>query len=74
VKIDFKNFYVVGGYRFPKSLETEIEKRTKLRYLGKIEYDEEVENFAIFGKSLLEIPSSSPAYNSVKEIMKKTGH
>jgi len=74
VKIDFKNFYVVGGYRFPKNLETEIEKRTKLRYLGKIEYDEEVENYAISGKSLLEIPSSSPAYNSVKELMKKTGH
>jgi len=74
VKIDFKNFYVVGGYRFPKSLEAEVEKRTKLRYLGKIAYDKEVENYALSGKSLLEIPSSSPAYNSVKELMKRAGY
>lgn len=74
VGIDFKNFYVVAGYRVPEELEAEVEKRIKLRCLGKIAYDKEVENYALSGKSLLEIPSSSPAYNSVKELMKKAGY
>ncbi len=74
VKIEFKNFYIVGGYRFPKSLEAEVEKRTSLRYLGKIEYDKEVEEYSLSGQSLLEISSSSPAYNSIREIMKRAGY
>ncbi|MDH5437756.1 MAG: cobalamin biosynthesis protein, partial [Candidatus Bathyarchaeota archaeon] len=74
VKMDFKNFYVVGGYRFPEGLEAEVEERTRLKYLGKIAYDKEVENYVVSGKSLLELPSSSPAYNSVKELMKKAGY
>jgi len=74
VKIEFKNFYVVGGYRFPEGLEAEVEKRTRLKYLGKIAYDREVENYGISGKSLLELPSSSPAYISVKELMRKAGY
>jgi len=74
VGIDFKNFYVVAGYRVPEELEAEVEKRIKLRYLGKIAYDKEVENYALSGKSLLEITSSSPAYSSVKELMKKAGY
>ena len=74
VKIEFKNFYVVGGYRFPEDLEPEVEKRTRQKYLGKIAYDREVENYVVSGKSLLELPSSSPAYNSVKELMKKAGY
>jgi CO dehydrogenase maturation factor len=50
VKIDFKNFYVVGGYRVPEELEAEIEKRIQLKYLGKITYDKEVENYVFSGK------------------------
>jgi CO dehydrogenase maturation factor len=71
VEISFKNFYVVGGYRFPETLEMEAEKRTGLEYLGRIAYDKNVEDFIFSGKSLLELPKSSPAYRSVKEIMKK---
>ena len=74
VKIEFKNFYVVGGYRFPEALEAEARKKTQLEYLGKIAYDKEVEDYILSGKSLLELPSSSPAYNSVKELMKKAGY
>jgi CO dehydrogenase maturation factor len=74
VKIEFNNFYVVGGYRFPEALEAEARKKTQLEYLGKIAYDKEVEDYILSGKSLLELPSSSPAYNSVKELMKKAGY
>jgi len=73
-KIDFKNFYIVGGYRFPEDLEAEVKKRTNLKYLGRIVHDREVENYVFSGKSLLELPSSSSAYNSVKELMRKAGY
>jgi len=74
VKIDFKNFYVVAGYRVPEKLEAEVEKRIKLPYLGKIAHDKNVENCVLSGKSLLELPSSSSAYVSVKKLMAETGY
>ncbi len=74
VEIDFKNFYIVGGYRFPEDLGAEVERRTKLKYLGKIAYDKEVEKYVLTGKSLLELPSSSQAYNSVKALMDTAGY
>ena len=74
VKIDFNNFYVVGGNRVPKELEAEVGKRTKLEYLGKISYDKEVENYVLYGKPLLDLPESSLAYNSVKKILQKAGY
>jgi CO dehydrogenase maturation factor len=74
VKIDFKNFYVIGGFRFPERLETQAKKTMQLEYLGKITYDERVEEYVLSGKSLLDLPSDSPAYISVKKIMEKTGY
>lgn len=74
VKIDFKNFYVVAGYRVPEELETEIEKRIKLKYLGKVAYDKKVEEYVLSGKSLLELSSSSSAYVSVKKLIAKAGY
>lgn len=35
-KIGFKNFYIIGGYRFQEDLEAEVKKRTNLIYLGKM--------------------------------------
>lgn len=74
VKIDFRNFYIVAGYRVPETLEAEIEKRVKLPYLGKVANDKDVESYVFSGRSLLELPASSPAYVSVKMIMKKAGY
>lgn len=74
VKIDFNNFYVVGGNRVPEEWEAEVEKRTHLEYLGKISYDKEVENYVLYGKPLLDLPESSLAYNSVKKILQKAGY
>ena len=74
VKIDFTNFYVVGGYRLPEGYKTEVRERAKLKYIGKIAYDKEVESYVLHGKSLLKLPPSSLAYNSVKTLMKKAGH
>jgi len=74
VKIDFQNFYIVGGYRFPEHLENQIEQKTRFKYLGKVASDDRVEEQVLAGASLLDLPSDSPAYVSVKRIMEKAGH
>lgn len=74
VGISFENFYVVAGYRVPKELEAEVEKRIELPYLGKISFDREVEKFVLDGRSLLELPSTSPAYLSVKKLLTAAGY
>jgi len=74
VNVIFRNFFIVGGYRFPETLEPEVTKRTNLQYLGRIVYDKNVEDYILSGRSLLELPSSSPAYQSVKRMMKKIGY
>jgi len=74
VKIDFENFYVIGGFRFPEELENEVELKTQQKYLGRIFYDRNVEEYVLSGKSLLDLPSNSPAYVSIKNILKKAGY
>jgi CO dehydrogenase maturation factor len=74
VKIDFENFYVIGGFRFPERLENSAQKALKFKYLGKIVDDEKVEDCILSGKSILDLPSDSPAYVSVKKIMEKAGY
>ncbi len=74
VKIDFKNFYVVGGFRFPENLENQAKKSLKHEFLGKIARDENVEEYVLAGKSLLNLPSDTPAYLSVRKIMEKAGY
>jgi len=70
VKIKFKDLYLIGGNRFPNSLE-ERAREMEFKYLGKIDYDDDVESYIVEGKSLLELPLSSPAYVSIKKIMEK---
>ncbi|GAI41012.1 unnamed protein product [marine sediment metagenome] len=61
----------MANYKFSQDMEGLIEKRTGLRYLGKINYDKSLEEYASSGKSLLDLPEDSPAYVSVKKIMEK---
>lgn len=74
VKIEFKNFYVVGGFRFPESLENQAKSLLPFRFLGRIAYDEHVERYVLAGESLLGLPSNTPAYLSVKKIMENAGY
>lgn len=74
VKISFQNFYIVGGYRFPQSLEEQARKVLKLKFLGRIAYDENIEKFVLAGESLLKLPLDNPAYISVKNIMENAGY
>jgi hypothetical protein len=72
--MQFENFYLVGGYRFPEELAGKAEEELKFKYVGKIVADEIVDDYVLNGKSLLELPSDNVAFASVKAIMKKMGY
>jgi hypothetical protein len=72
--MEFDNFYLIGGYRFPAELGSKAEAELKFKYLGKIAADEQVDDYVLNGNSLLGLPSDNPAYVSVKAIMKLTGY
>jgi len=74
VDMEFDNFYLVGGYRFPPELSGKAEEELKFKYVGKIVADELVDDYVLNGKSLLDLPSDNVAFASVKAIMKKTGY
>jgi len=74
VKVQFDNFYLVGGYRFPEERSVQAENALKLKYLGKITADETLDEYVLDGKSLLELPSDNAAFASVKKIMENAGY
>ena len=74
VDMEFDNFYLVGGYRFPAELSSKAEEELKFKYVGKIVADEQVDEYVLNGKSLLELPSDNTAFASVKAIIKATGY
>lgn len=71
IDIRYEKLYLVGGYEFPDNLGKRAEEETGLRYLGNIVYDHLVREYILEGKSLLDLPSSTPAYVSVKKIIEK---
>jgi CO dehydrogenase maturation factor len=74
VDMKFENFYLVGGYRFPTELGKQAEDELKYKYLGKIEADDQLDEFVLNGKSLLELPNNNKAYLSVQKILKTLGY
>jgi len=74
VDMTFENFYLVGGYRFPANLGSKAETELKFKYLGKVFADEQLDDYVLTGKSLLDLPSDNPAYLSVKKILKAAGY
>jgi CO dehydrogenase maturation factor len=74
VNMEFDNFYLVGGYRFPPQLGSQAETALKFKYLGKIALDEQLDEYVLAGKSLVDLPSESAAYVSVKEIIRSIGY
>lgn len=73
VGINFSNYYLVGGYRFSETSGKEALDQP-YEYLGRILNDDRVMEFNLEGRSLLEISSSSPTYQSVKKIMENAGY
>lgn len=73
VDIEYENYYLVGGYLFPAQLESKAREQ-KIKYLGKIEYDEKVFQYNFEGKPLFQLSNSSPAYESIKTILDRAGY
>jgi CO dehydrogenase maturation factor len=74
VDMKFDNFYLVGGYRFPAELGKQAEADLKFKYLGKIAEDEQLDDYVLNGKSLIDLPKDNQAYLSVKNILKTLGY
>jgi CO dehydrogenase maturation factor len=74
VDMKFENFYLVGGYRFPAELGKQAEADLKFKYLGKIAEDEQLDDYVLTGKSLIDLPTDNQAYLSVKNILKTLGY
>jgi CO dehydrogenase maturation factor len=74
VDMKFENFYIVGGYRFPAELGEQAEADLKFKYLGKILADDQLDEYVLDGKNLLDLPNDNKAYLSVKEILNKLGY
>jgi len=74
VDMNFENFYIIGGYRFPPELGKTAEADLKFKYLGKIAEDEQLDGFVLAGKSLLDLPNDNKAYISVQNILKALGY
>ena len=72
--VDYENFYLIGGREFPENIDERTERETGLKYLGKIAYDKAAREYILKGESLLNLPSDSPAYISVKKVMEKAGY
>ena len=74
VDMKFDNFYLIGGYRFPLELCKQAEAELQFKFLGKIAEDEQLDDYVLNGKSLLDLPSDNKAYVSVKNILKTLGY
>jgi CO dehydrogenase maturation factor len=74
VDMKFENFYLVGGYRFPDELGIQAESDLKFKYLGKISADDQLDEYVLDGKNLLDLPYDNKAYLSVKQILKNLGY
>lgn len=74
VDMQFDNFYLIGGYRFPAERGAQAETVLNFKYLGKIVADPILDEYVLDGKSLLELPSDNAAYISVKKILKTAGY
>jgi len=74
VDMKFENFYLVGGYRFPAELGQQAEADLKYKYLGKIEADDQLDEYVLNGKSLLDLQKDNKACLSVQNILKTLGY
>ncbi len=73
VRINYKNFYLVGNYRFNDETESYLLNSGE-KYIGRVLFDKLVRDFNLEGKSLFEIPEDSPSSLSIKKIIKEAGY
>ena len=68
----YQHFYLLANYMFDEEAEKYFKEAGEV-YLGKIEYDKNVEDFNLKGESLYKLSEDSPACRSVRKILEKAG-
>ena len=74
IKISFSNFYLLGNFRFSDELVELADSQAAYKYIGRLEYDLNVEKFNLQGKSLLTLKDDSPMFISLKKIAAVAGY
>lgn len=74
LKIEFREVYLVANRVTEEALEyiQQYAEKNGLNLVGHIPTDPFVQEYNLLGRSLLELPKDSSAYQSVYEILKKT--
>jgi CO dehydrogenase maturation factor len=70
VEIRCSHFYLLANYMFDEESERYV-KDAGETYLGKIDYDGNVEEYNLKGESLRKLPEDSPACVSVRKVLEK---
>jgi CO dehydrogenase maturation factor len=70
--ISFNKFFVIGGYACSEDLSAQAAMKTGLPSPGKISEDPLVASYVLAGRSLLDLPDTSPAYRSISVILEST--
>jgi len=73
VKISYNHLYLIGNHKFTEETE-EYLRSTGETYIGKIDYDPDVRQYNLEGRSLLDLPQDSPAALCVRSILMKAGY
>jgi CO dehydrogenase maturation factor len=73
VGIKYGHLYLVANYECNGEAENYLQQVGEV-YLGKVEYDAELAQYNLEGKSLLDLPEDSVASLSVKRILIKAGY
>ncbi len=70
--VRYNRFVVAGGYQVDPSIE-ERTRATGLPYIGRVESDPLVAEFALEGRSLFELPPDNPGLVSVGRLLERAG-
>jgi len=73
LKVGYNHLYLIGNYRFTEETEEYLRSAGEI-YLGKIDYDANVRQYNLEGRSLLDLPKDSPASICVRRILLKAGY
>jgi CO dehydrogenase maturation factor len=68
----YHHFYLVGNYMFDEDSENYFKDAGEI-FLGKIDYDQNVEENNLKGEPLRKLPEDSPACRSIRKILEKAG-
>jgi len=69
-KVSFKDFFVIANYRFSDSQLDSVDRK-EFNFLGRLDYDENVERFNKDGLSLFKLDEESSAVCSLRRILEK---